>query len=60
MLRPNDTPFEYISFAVAERERLDLLPADTPEECKRTAQLLTSDPTIEPKDSYDYEWYING
>jgi hypothetical protein len=60
MLRPDDLPSEYISFAAAERDRLELLPADTPEECKRTARLLTGDPTVEPKGEYNYEWYVGG
>lgn len=32
----------------------------TPEECERTARLLTGDRTIEPKGEYDYEWYVGG
>ena len=58
MLRPNDTPFEYISFAAAERERLELLPVDTLAELERTARLLCGDLTVEPKRDYDYEWYV--
>ena len=60
MLRPDDTPFEYVSFAAAEREKLNALPADNPEECKRTARLLTGDRTVEPRGEYDYEWYVGG
>jgi len=60
MLLPDDAPSEYVSFAAAEREHLDSLPADTPEECKRTARLLTGDPAIELKGEYDYEWYVGG
>jgi hypothetical protein len=51
MLRPDDTPFEVVSFGGRERDVLELLPADTPEECKRTARLLTD----EPKGDYDCE-----
>jgi hypothetical protein len=29
MLLPDDAPSEYVSFAAAEREHLDSLPADT-------------------------------
>ena len=49
MIRPDGTPFEYISFAAAEREYHNLLPADTPEECKRTVRLLTGDLSVESK-----------
>ena len=59
MIRPDDAPFKYVSFAAAERERLELLPADTSDELERTARLLCGDLTVEPKGGYNVDTFLN-